>query len=63
MDIAPKMNPVEEILNDLESLAELFKDYQRVTKSKQKLTIPLECLQRVVCDKLHNIEKLTKELH
>lgn len=56
------MTKAEDILNDLESLTALFKDYNDVSKMKKKLTIPMECLRKVVFEKLDRIKELTKEL-
>jgi hypothetical protein len=53
------MNETDDILNDLESLTELFKSLKAL---KSKFPVPLDCFYKVVVEKINRIEANTKEI-
>lgn len=58
----PVVTPVDDIINDLESLLALFRDYNASLNRNLKPVVPVECMQNVVREKLTRIGKLNEEL-
>jgi hypothetical protein len=56
------VTPSEDIINDLESLVALFRDYNAVSKRGAKPTVPMDCFKLLVTTKLQRIEDITKTL-